>query len=364
VRADVFLCAASVALCGCVRADCSADAPDVGDATSPLSPAGGFSAHVVLEGLLAPTQLQFDASGRLFVLEGGPQTPKSVRIFSPSLAAAGGFTLDTPGESTGLLVLGRGERLLVASRTRVDAVAEAPGGGYLAPVPWVVDLPDNPEHTNNGLALGPDGFAYFGVGSSCDVCDETDARSGTVMRAAVAEANPSPEVFARGLRNVYDVAFDESGRLLAADNGPECCGGPSECRGPVPDRLVELAPGADLGWPGAYLGRSTLPEPLARLAVHGGVTGLTVARAPGCPDAVYLTLFGSERGPTEAGRRVQRVELSTGGGGALAARAPEDVLGPAGLLHPIDAAQGPDGALYVLDYGGRVVRLTQDGPCP
>lgn len=364
MRAEALLCAASVVLAACARPDCGHDAPGTGDELGPLAPAPGFSAEVVLEGLLSPTQLQFDASGRLFVLEGGPQTPKSVRVFSAALTPAGGFTLETAGESTGLLVLDGGARLLVASRTRIDVVEAAAGGDYLPPAPWVVDLPAGTEHTNNGLALGPDGYVYFGVGSSCDVCDEADPRSATVMRAPAAEASPTPEVFARGLRNAYDVAFTEGGRLLATDNGPECCGGPAACAGPGPDRLVELFAGAELGWPGAYLGRAALPEPLARLAVHAGATGFAVARSPGCPEAVYLTLFGSERGPAESGRRVQRLALSTNAEGALTASPPEDVLGPSGLAHPIDAAQGPDGAVYVLDYGGRVVRLRPAAACP
>lgn len=365
MRAEVAVLISACALVACVKPDCELHPPEPAADLGALAPPAGYSARTVLTGLWEPTQLQFDTTGRLFVLEGGPEGPKAVRLFSPGFLGAGGVPLDTAGESTGLLVFGAGERLLVASRGRVDQVEASGGGGYGTPTPWLTGLPAGPEHTNNGLTLGPDGFVYFGAGSSCDVCDEPNELAATILRAPAAQSAPVVEVFARGLRNPYDVTFTPAGELLATDNGPECCGGKSPgCNGPGPDRLVEVKQGGALGWPDAFRGRAALPEPLIRLPVHGGATGFAIARAPGCEDVVYLTLWGTEQSATESGRKVLRSTLSRDAQGALVAGAPVEVLGPSGLAHPIDVTQGPDGALYVLDFAGSVIRLESLSGCP
>ena len=354
-----------LSLSGCPKPDCEMHPPEPAADLGALTPPAGFAARTVLTGLSQPTQLQFDTTGRLFVLEGGPEGPKALRVFSADFQRAGGVPIDTAGESTGLLVFGAGERVLVGSRGRVDLLEGSAAGGYGPLTPWLTGLPAGPEHTNNGLTLGPDDFVYFGAGSSCDVCDEPNALAATVLRAPASQSAPAVEVFARGLRNSYDVTFTIAGDLLATDNGPECCGGQSKgCEGPGPDRLVEVKQGATLGWPDAFRGRALLPEPLLRLPVHGGATGFTVARATGCDEVLYLTLWGTEQSATETGRKVLRATLSRNAQGQLMASDPIEVLGPSGLAHPIDVTQGPDGALYVLDFGGSVVRLESLTGCP
>ncbi|MBI3181624.1 MAG: PQQ-dependent sugar dehydrogenase [Myxococcales bacterium] len=265
-----------------------------------------------------------------------------------------------------MLVFGASERVLVASRGRIDLLSEV--SGIYRSEPWVVDLP-NGEHSNNGMALGADGFVYFTVGSTCDVCDERDPRSATVMRARSDQSAPEPEVFARGLRNAYDLAFTGAGELLATDNGPECCAGEtSGCTRPGADRLLHLEAGGDYGWPAAYRGGGPA-RALAQLPLHSGATGLTIddGLLP-CADrgSAFLALWGTQHGSQESGRRVLRVRLGRDSAGGLAASETEPFLGPDGLAHPIDVAIGRDGALYILDFEGSVYRVapTNVVSCP
>ncbi len=349
-------CAAS----SCSSDDCAIFPLEVGE-PGELAPPPGYVAATVLSNLELPTQLQFDASGRLFVLEGGHERTKSLRVFARDFVESSRIPLETWGESTGLLVLGAGETVLVGSRGRIDTFREV-GGTFVGPTPWLVDLPHG-DHTNNGMALGPDGFVYFTVGSTCDVCDEPDARSATVMRARSDRSAPTAEIFASGLRNAYDLAFTDRGELLASDNGPECCGSRSRCTGPGVDRLLQVSPGSDHGWPGAYMGRGVAAA-LAPLPLHAGAAG--VAFRPETPECggggvVFVALWCTQHGRREAGRRVLRVRLERDEAGRLTARAPDVFLGPEGLGHPIDVAFGPDGALHVLDFDGRVVRVARSG---
>jgi glucose/arabinose dehydrogenase len=329
---------------------------------------------VVVTGLVGPTQLQFDTRGRLFVLEGSPAAPRSLRVFDRELRPELTLPLGVGDESTGLLVLGAGETVFVATRGRVDRLTGFDRSMPSAPEPWIDGLP-NGLHTNNGLALGPDGLVYFGVGSTCDFCEQSDPRSAAILRADPREARPTPDVFARGVRNPYDLAFTPRGELVATDNSSECDGHGSprggelpDCRPDSPDRFVVAREHADLGWPDAYRGRGRpVDGVLSELPAHGGATGFCLESRADAGLAAYVTLWGSQHGGSERGRRVMRVELERGADGGLHAGPATPWLGPEGIGHPIDVTPGPDGALYVLDFDGRVLRLVsapERGPRP
>lgn len=331
--------------------------------TGALVAPDGYRASTALAGLVGPTQLRFDTAGRLYILEGSPAAPKSLRIYDRELHLARALPVATPDESTGLLVIGAGETVFVASRGRIDRL-DRPDVSGVAFTPWVSGLP-NGLHANNGLALGPDGLVYFTVGSTCDSCQEADARSATIMRADPREAHPTPEIFARGLRNAFDLAFTTRGELLATDNGQEC-DGHGKAPGEAPDgcienadRLVLVTRGADFGWPSAFLGKGhAVQGVLAELPAHSGITGFSVRPAgDGGGEEALITAWGSQQGGVERGRRVARVQLNRDASGALVAAQPVAFLGPEGLQHPIDVTTGPDGAILLLDFGGVLVRL-------
>ncbi|MEE2830541.1 MAG: PQQ-dependent sugar dehydrogenase [Myxococcota bacterium] len=132
--------------------------------------------------------------------------------------------------------------------SRVLRFRDVPGGEP----PWETvreGLPAGRVHSGGALAFGPSGKLYLSVGDGG--AENTGARplAGTILRleadGAIPVDNPDPDspVFARGLRNPYGLAFSPAGRLYATENGPDCC-----------DRLLEIRPGGDHGWP-AYGGR-------------------------------------------------------------------------------------------------------------
>lgn len=89
--------------------------------------------------------------------------------------------------------------------------------------PIVSGLTDEGNHWSKTVRFGPDGKMYLAMGSTCNVCEETDQRRATIMRYD-AEGGGG-EVYASGLRNSVGLAFAPwNGALYATDNGRDMLG--------------------------------------------------------------------------------------------------------------------------------------------
>ena len=209
------------------------------------------------------------------------------------------------------------------------------------------------------------------------------------------------ELVAWGVRNAYGLLFLSDGRLLATDQGSDDRG--SRPVGHVPDLLLEIRPGAWYGWPDFVAGRPvsspefvpTRPESQQRLhglrldqqrldeghrlrpllanhhelpppepallefPVNAAATKMAQipGDVPGIGGHLLVCLFGDERpmtGPLpDAGAGSRRI------GRTLARVDPTDwSLQPAfppetapSLHRPIDVAFGPDGDVWIVDFG-------------
>ena len=218
-------------------------------------------------------------------------------------------------------------------------------------------------------------------------------------------ANPDGtglELFAWGLRSDFGYRFSPAGRLVATQNSGN----------PIPPReiwldwepIYEVQEGAWYGWPDFYSSipitddrfkaKSELqhefvmseatrkrllkdqdapPEPLARLAPHSVAVGMVFGREEWGMDPeneILVAEFGTivVAQATEdilPGYRVQKVNLETGEAsdflintsGRPSSLSEEGEAG--GLERPINLEWGPDGALYLVDFG--VINVTATG---
>ena len=218
---------------------------------------------------------------------------------------------------------------------------------------------------------------------------------GAVYRADADGQNP--ERIAWGLRSLFGYDFAPDGRLVATQNS----GNVMEPR-PIYDdweTIYEIEEGGWYGWPDYYSGlpitdrRFTRPndpaftgnvfphdfsltedtrrrlagddllpiQPLVRLPVHAAAQGLVFGdRAFGVPEGeVLVAEFGAiipyyKDADGWPGFRVQRVNLETGAVRDFAvnrSRKPAWHDGSGGLRRPLALTYGPDGALYVVDFG-------------
>lgn len=309
----------------------------------------GFRAYLYVEGLSQPTSMAFGPEGRLYIAEVGG------RIL---VADGGALRRVAAGFPQPLGLAFRGADLYVSWQGGVSILEKVTEGGTPRQRDIITGLPFG-RHQNNGLAFGPDGKLYLGVGSTCDVCAEKDPRSATVMRF-----NPDGsgvEVFARGLRNVYDLTFHpQDGSLWGADNGRDDLGMA------VPEELNLIVQGGDYGWPDCYgRGRGshcegTIP-PVAEMEPRSSADGLAFYTGSHFPAAYRNNLFIAEYGAhaRQTGMKLQRAVLSQTGS-TYTARLSDFATG---FDRPLDVAVAPDGALLVADFGrGKVYAVRWVGP--
>ena len=226
---------------------------------------------------------------------------------------------------------------------------------------------------------------------------------GTVYRANADGSNI--ERVAWGLRSLYGYAFSPDGRLIATQNS----GNVMQPR-PIYDdweTVYEIKAGAWYGWPDFYSGvpitdprfsrpndpefkgkpfphafalttethRRLLngaklpPPPLVKLPVHSAAEGLVFGRSDfGIPaDEILVAEFGAiipyyKDADAWPGFRVQRVKLDTGAISDFMVnrtQKPAWATSGGGLRRPLAIQWGPDGALYVVDFG--VIHFTEKG---
>jgi quinoprotein glucose dehydrogenase len=99
-------------------------------------------------------------------------------------------------------------------------------------------------HDMHGLRLGPDGRIYWTVGDKGgNVTSKEGRRFFFAHEGAVLRCEPDGkgfEVFARGIRNTQEIAFDAFGNVIGVDNDGDQ---PKER-----ERLMYLLEGSDTGW--------------------------------------------------------------------------------------------------------------------
>jgi glucose/arabinose dehydrogenase len=329
-----------------------------------LRPAGadlnlpkGFVGEVWLEDVRSPTAFAFDDQDRLYVAtEGGD-------LLRVNDAASGTLPKDVVTVAEGIVApLGLAffdGALYISARGEIIRFTDEDRNGEPDTFDSIVnDIPAPGNHQNNGPAIGPDGKLYVPIGSSCDACDQEDERSASVTRFDLDGLNP--EVYAKGLRNVYQLAFHpEDGTLWGADNGRDDQGYA------VPEELNLIVEGGVYGWPpcwgdgGGTRCEGTIP-PLVDLPSRSSADGLIFYTGAQFPDEytnnIFVTLWGAGDGST--GKIVVRIEL-TKTGGRYTARVSNFATG---FRNPLPIIVAPDGSILIGDHGAsRVLRVSYVG---
>ncbi|HEV2655617.1 MAG TPA: PQQ-dependent sugar dehydrogenase [Ktedonobacteraceae bacterium] len=232
------------------------------------------------------------------------------------------------------------------------------------PVKRILSLPDGGQHNTRTVLIGPDNRMYVSIGSTCNVCIETDPHRAAVWVYNLDGSNG--RLFAQGLRNAVGMVVnpwnqqiwvDVNGRDLLGDNTP-------------PETLYHLIDGADYGWPRCHAGTIHDPQfgqaanacqgvqpPLEKMQAHSAPLGLAfppqnVKQFPAnYRDSLYIAFHGSWNRTTPTGYKIVRIPLKNG---QVAGRAQDFITGWLGSNgnvsgRPAGVTFAPDGTLFVSD---------------
>jgi glucose/arabinose dehydrogenase len=309
------------------------------------------------------------SQGRIVALRpgAGEGAPAETRVLAEGLQCPNGMAF-------------RDGALYVAQSTRLQRFPHGDGSS-LGPAELVLSgLPQSPcgPHHYRPLAIDASGNLFVAFGSSCNVCVEEDPRRGTVWRYA---PDGRDNEFARGLRNVVDLAFHPDTRQLwGVTNERDLLGDdvPPEPVGPI----VE---GADYGWPSCYWdgsrwvadtrvpSRNPSCQGLTNyfgIQAHSAPLGIAFSTASQLPQeyrgSAFVGLHGSWNRSQGTGFKVIRVSVGNGQpqaaedfvtGWQTGPRGPADAWG-----RPVDVEAGPGGSLFISDdRAGAVYRVTFAG---
>jgi glucose/arabinose dehydrogenase len=320
----------------------------------------GFAAYMIADGFERPSSIAVDDDGRLFL----SQTDSTVLrledidgdgFYETHVDYVGGLEV-----VSGLAFSPQGE-LYVSSRGRISIARDTNGDGVADQVEHIIGGLPNGRHQNNGIAFGPEGKLYITNGSTCNDCEEWSERAATILRA-----NPDGsvlEIYARGIRNAYDLVFTPDGQLWATDNGTD-----PPCN--TIDELNLIVEGGDYGWPyrpgcNPFQPREGALPPTVPMGFNTSSDGIDYYERGPFPEEYWDNFFVAQYGQfsplvgdPSVGKRVVRVKPV---GDSY------EVLDFAlGFVSPLDVLVDRDGSLLVADWWGhklyRVVYLGAPAP--
>jgi glucose/arabinose dehydrogenase len=332
--------------------------PGLADITVPE----GFRVETFADNLSDPSALALDDAGNLYysqLVDGnivrlrdtnGDNVADETKVFASGFKNPRGLAW-------------RDGTLYVSSRGQINTLRDTNGDGAADENKVIRDglFSLDIQHSNNGLAFGPDGKLYLSIGGprtqQLDLKGSTYYYEGQArddwMFGGILVMDPdgkNVKLFARGLRNPYSLTFDARGTLYATDNGDDAA--------PFPDgngdELNRIEAGADYGYP-YFFGNpppwSASRAPLFAFPPHTSPTGVAVYDATAFPESYRGDLFVGiywHGLPGTNFREVVRLAET----GKASARTWQTRSFVQGLDRPTALLVGKDGALYIADMRG------------
>ena len=340
---------------------CSDGASEVGTVVDRLSLAPGFSVTLFAEGLGKARGIGISPEGDLFVCvmnrgelvvlldEDGDGVSDKSQIFADGLRNPHSVAF-----YNGYVYVGESDKITRFRDDDNDLIADGEGEVVVSGLPTT-------GHFTKTVVFGPDGMMYVSIGSSCNICDESDPRRASVMRY-----NPDGSgetIFSMGLRNSVALAFHpESGELWAANNGRDRIGDDIP-----PEEINILAEGKHYGWPYCYGDGNMNPEysreeekcddtlpPIFDMQAHSAPLGMRFYSGAEFPTEyrgdLFIAFHGSWNRSKKTGYKIVRVLIENGFPVGI-----EDFvsgwLTPYGSVfgRPVDIEFSVDGAMFISD---------------
>ncbi|MEM1295733.1 MAG: PVC-type heme-binding CxxCH protein [Verrucomicrobiota bacterium] len=387
------------------------DAPDADSNALPSAPEGFAVELFAREPLVSnPCALAFDSRGRLFVGMGPQWRAPRPDSMKDSIFIIEDRDGDGVAESRSLFATGfnsvqsiawRGRDLWVANSPDLTVVRDLDGDDIADEYIKVFTDLGNIEHCLHGLNWAPDGRLYMSKGNSKGISLDGDdpKEPGRVAPKAFRELfgfpgpagasdlpppqvytrenyratyqdprddwgqtggilrydpdKPTLEIYARGFRNPWDIAFDSQFNWLGTDN--DQVGG---------DRIFMPFRHAHFGWghpwSPTWPGKDHLPTaPNSGQIIEGSYTGIVFANTPHFPKSHRDVWFIGDWMTRKI--YLYRPEWDGALNVPMNGAYEDFVVGGNSLFRPTDIAMGRDGSLWILGWGRNYGGIVENG---
>ncbi|MEA5077606.1 MAG: PQQ-dependent sugar dehydrogenase [Anaerolineaceae bacterium] len=342
---------------------------------SPITLPEGFQIGVYVSGLAGPRMMTVGPDGAVYVAERGAN--RIVRLAD----------INGDGEADGIEVIADGLNkpdslafysdgsLYVSEPTKVIRFSAPNSDGVFQDREVIISGLPGGGHATRTLLFSPDFSKLFvAVGSSCNICLETDSRRATIMQYDPDGSNGT--IYASGLRNVVGMSFKPgTEELWASNNGRDNLGDTNP-----PETIYAIQQNANYGWPVCHAGRIIDPDfgssdscngvqtPQAELAAHMAPLGITFYAGNQFPQDYQVNLFvalhGSWNSTVPVGYKIMRIPINADGSAGQPIDFATGWLRSDGVVwgRPVGIVELPDGSLLVSDdKGGTLFRIYYKG---
>jgi len=345
-----------------------------GSAEVPVPSDDRFEVQLVAQEpeILTPTGIAVGDDGRVWCIENNTHfRPKNykgfatdrIQIFSDFSADghAQKITTFADGFSNSMnLLLGPKGSVYFATRSEIFLLRDTKNAGVADEKTTLIKMETAGNYPHNGLsgmAIGPDGLLYFGLGENLGLPYKIFGADG----AKIEGGGEGGDIFscstdgknlkrvATGFWNPFGLGFDAFGRMFAVDNDPDAR---------PPCRLLHVIRGGDYGYRFRY-GRKGLHPYIAwngelpgTLPMISG-TGEAPCAVLACEFAGWPNEMRGDLLTTSWGDHlVQRFKLKHAADSATFTADAETFIKGGFEFRPVCLVPAPDGSLLLSDWGG------------
>jgi glucose/arabinose dehydrogenase len=341
----------------------------------PVSLPEGFGISVFAEALSGPRMMTVGPDGHAYLAERGAGrivrlpdrdadgVADAVEVVASGLSAPSSLAFYEDGS------------LYVGETTRVLRITLSGDPPVADEIEVIVDGLPSGGHNTRTVLFSPDwAWLYVSVGSSCNVCIESDPR-----RAAIVRYRPDGSdetIYATGMRNAVGMTFRPgTDELWVTNNGRDWLGDDQP-----PETIYLVREGDDAGFPRCHSGRIIDPDygsegdcdgvadPVVEMQAHSAPLGLGFYSGTQFPEvyqgALYVAFHGSWNRSEATGYSVVRIPLDGDQVGGVTDFATGWLREDGSRWgRPVDVVTAGDGSMLISDDGeGRIFRIFYAGP--
>ncbi len=307
----------------------------------------GYQAGVYADaGVEHPSGMAWGPDGKLYVTEVAAGQIKTLhdhdgdgRVDEVSVFADG-FTMPVG-------LAWKGDSLYVSSRGTITILRDDDRDGVADFSETIISGWEASWHQNNQLVFDEEGYFYVALGSWQDRTTGPSPYHNTIMR--ISPDGSDVQIWAEGIRNVYDLTFGPDGNLYGGDNGWQ-----DQSDGPPIEELNVFMQGRHYGYPDV---QGTPPDdsgtvgPIMTYASHASPTGVLFLSGSNIPEAhrdnLLMAFYGPDNWRPEFSDRAYKIIRHKLDGAAVV----DTSTFAAGFYRPVDMVQDSAGTIYVADLG-------------